>query len=97
MPIEKIQLVLQIISVIGVPILTAFIAWITSSLRKTNQRIDDLREEVHEARYQDSLKMGDLKKDIAEIAVGQKHILDGQKRIHMQFDRMQTYLDQQKK
>ena len=92
MPIEKIQLVLQIISVVGVPILTAFIAWITNSLRKTNTRIDDLRDEVRDGRKEDAKELAKMSEKIEGVAVSQEHILEGQKRTNMQFNRLQEYL-----
>lgn len=72
--IEHAPFILQVISAIIAPILTAAIAWITNSLRKTNQRIDALETRFNETRLSDAEKLGDLAKSISAMEATQKAI-----------------------
>lgn len=74
MMLEHATFVLQVISTVVAPILTVAIAWITNSLRKTNQRIDTLKEEFNQARLADADKFTELTSSLRAMEATQKAI-----------------------
>lgn len=71
---ETLQIILQVISAIGVPIITAIVAWITNSLRKTNLRIDALEKRFNENQLQDAKERGKLNTSLAALDIQVKEL-----------------------
>lgn len=78
---EGFNTVMQIISAIGVPIITGIIAWITNSLHKTNVRIDTLEKSFHESQLKDKDERAKLATSIARIEAQTKEQSHSLKRI----------------
>jgi len=72
--LEHVPLILQVISAIVAPLLTAAFAWITNSLRKTNQKMEDLEKNFNETRLRDAEKLGELAKSISAMEATQRTI-----------------------
>lgn len=72
--LEHAPFILQLISAIIAPLLTGAIAWITNSLRKTNQRIDELEKHFNETRLEDAKELSELARSISAMEATQKTI-----------------------
>lgn len=92
MKIEHVQLALQIISVIGVPILTAMITWITNSLRKTNLRIDELQQKVNDNRIQDLERLSELTSSIKAMEATQQASMRETHGVRQAVNRIESFL-----
>lgn len=90
--IEHAPFILQVISAIIAPILTAAIAWITNSLRKTNQRIDALEKSFHDNRFDDQEKLADLAKSISAMNATNEAFIREMTGMRQQLNRVETYL-----
>lgn len=75
MNIEHLQLALQIISVICVPLLTVLITWITSSLKKTNHRIDEMEKRYNKNRIDDLKEMSQLNSSMEKMLATQQAVI----------------------
>lgn len=92
MTIEHAQIILQVISVIGVPILTAMITWITRSLQKTNKRIDEIEEKHYQARMEDMERKGELSERIKAMEAKQEANLREMQIIRTTLSRIEDFL-----
>ena len=94
--IEHIPIILQGVSVIGVPILTGMITWITNSLRKINQRIDELERSANDNRLNDKEKLNQLSGDIREMNATQQALMREMTSLSRSIERLQDFLDRTK-